>query len=227
MLDLALLTIHSFLSENLLPDWWHCPPWGSGNFHQIPVQKNIHCVFAFHHDLINYSRKLHFILLAKMRVIRTTFDPFFSTPLSLQWAVKCDKLILKYILLCQEQISPTWLAAPPQEFGIVCLRIWHPAFLSDEIEKKCPPDDTTALSIEGSELVFYLNICGNNWTLLLHVEDIVFIPSLNLKSNRARDMVRVITKYTSTQRISFESEVLNFSGVLKQNLWYILGCTVG
>lgn len=90
--------------------------------------------------------------------------------------------------------------------------------MSDEIEKKCPPDDTTALSIEGSELVFYLNICGNNWTLLLHVEDIVFIPSLNLKSNRARDMVRVITKYTSTQRISFESEVLNFSGVLKQNL---------
>lgn len=113
-------------------------------------KKSGQCVFTFHHDLINYPRKLHFILLAKMRVIRAAFDPFFPTPLSLQWAVKCDKLILKYRLLCQEQVSPIWLALPPQEVGIVCLRIWHLAFLSDEIEKKCPPDDTTALSIQGS-----------------------------------------------------------------------------
>lgn len=97
-----------------------------------------------------------------MRAIREAFDPFFSTPASLQWAVKCDKLILKYMLLCQEQVSPIWLAALPQELGISYLRIWHPKFLSDETKKKCHPDDTTALSIEGSELVLYLNIYGNN-----------------------------------------------------------------
>lgn len=138
-----------------------CPPWGSGNFHQIPDQKKCPVRVAFHHDLINYPRKPHFILLAKRRVIRAAF----SIPLSLQWAMKCDKLILKYILLCQEQVSPIWLAVPPQELGVVYLRIWHPEFLSDEIEKKCPPDDTTALSIEGLECVPYLNIYSNNCSL--------------------------------------------------------------
>lgn len=128
------------------------------------TKKSVQCVFAFHHDVINYPRKLHFILLAKMRVIRAAFDPFFSTPLSLQRVVKCDKLILKYVLLCQEQVSPIWLAFPPQELGIVYLRIWHPAFLSGEIEKR-PPDDTTALLIESPDLVPYLNICSNNWAL--------------------------------------------------------------
>lgn len=138
---------------------WQFPPNPS-------PQRSVQCVLAFHHDLINYPRKLHFVLHAKLRVIRAAFDPFFSTPLSLQWAVKCDKLILKYIFLCQEQVSPIWLAVPPQEFGIVCLRIWHPAFLSDKIEKKCPPDDTTAPYIEGSKLAPYLYICSNNnWTL--------------------------------------------------------------
>lgn len=60
-------------------------------------KKNIQCVFTFHHDMINYPRKLHFILLAKMKVIRADFDPFFFTPHSLQQVVKCGKLVLKYI----------------------------------------------------------------------------------------------------------------------------------
>lgn len=184
-------------------------------------------MFAFHHDVINYPRKLHFILLAKMRVIRAAFDPFFSTPLSLQQVVKCDKLILKYVLLCQEQVSPIWLAFPPQELGIVYLRIWHPAFLSGEIEK-CPPDDTTALSIESSELVPYLNIYSNNWTLsTMWKVQFSFLLWTKSETGLETQSETITIKYISTQRIPFGSQVPNFSGVLKHNLWYICGNLVG
>ena len=146
------VAIYSSRSQTLLPDWRQCLPRGSGNFHPILAPKASSVCSLFITTWSIAPRKLHFISLATMRVIRAAFDPFFSTPLSLQWAVKCDKLILKYMLLCQEQISPIWLAVPPQEFGIVYLRIWHPAILSDKIGKKCPPDDITALSMEDSKL---------------------------------------------------------------------------
>ena len=137
--------------------------------------------------------------------------------------MKCDKLILKYMLLCQEQISLIWLAVPPQEFGIVYLRIWHPAILSDKIGKKCPPDDITALSMEGSKLVPYLYIRSNNRTPFASCGRYSFIPILHWNCYRARDIVRVhYNKMHKHLKDPTWSQTLNFSGALKCNL-YILG----
>lgn len=176
MLNLEVRTIRSFLSENLLPDPCQCPPW-QGWFPSDPWPKGVQCVFTFHRFLINDPRKLDFILLAKMRVIRAAFDPFFSVPLTLQPAVKCDQLILTSILLCHQQESPTWHAAPPQELGVAYLRIWHIAVfffvcVSGDNEKKCPPDNTM-------EPVPYFNIWGDNWNFWFHVKGTMFTTSLN------------------------------------------------
>lgn len=191
------VTIYSSLSQTLLPDWLQVFHEAAISTQSWPPKRPV-CVH--HHNLINCPQETSFHFTCyNEKVIRAAFDPFFSTPLSLQWAVKCDKLILKYMLLCQEQISPIWLAVPPQEFGIAYLRIWHPAILSDKIGKKCPPDDITALSMRIQNLPLYFYICSNNSIPFTYMEGTVSSPVWTKKCYRVRDIVRVhYIKCTST-----------------------------
>lgn len=101
---------------------------GSGNFHQIPDQK-VSSVFTFHHCLINYPRKLDFILLAKNESNESCLWPFLLYPS--YFTASCEMWSVNshiYTFMPRTSISDLTCSSPAGAWDCLFKNLTHSRF---------------------------------------------------------------------------------------------------